>query len=528
MSSLLRHFQLQPHGRDLLTPSAEFWLFSARAIITVMAVTEMLAWGYLGSLFGEGQARWFSAAFVGGAVFVVVWMIDASLVTLDRAWREHAIALGHQKALSKERAVPLWLTLGLRVALLFGSLYITSPYLAQIVFVRDIQRINDTEATSNLENVRTSIAERYKAQLSDVVIALQQREEKLNLEVAGKGLSGVPGRGAATKALEDQVAELRKDVAALQQKRDAELAALDALTGDWQTNRDRLQANYNVQLPRASVSQNSKALDVLRQRPENQATELAIKAFLAFIFVGLLLLKMFEPSSVRLYMSDVLQQEYQRYKTGVYDDYLPPGERSDKGITAQALYDFIASVWVPRSTRAIQDAEAQARARSTQRSVKELEAVYAASIAELDDARRRRDSITAREADARQSLTGLRAAIDVVNGDITRATNHLKRMLDGDSSNMSTETRLERTEIKEGLRKKLAEANAALEKLIENVPIEEEKAARALSELQHAEQTVRNRQQYVNNLSKQINDLRISATAQAFANPQNAATTHRE
>ena len=50
--------------------------------------------------------------------------------------------------------------------------------------------------------------------------------------------------------------------------------------------------------------------------------------FLALIFAGLLLLKLFEPSSVRLYLSDVLQQEFSRYLAGTFDPMLPATERS--------------------------------------------------------------------------------------------------------------------------------------------------------------------------------------------------------
>jgi hypothetical protein len=58
-----------------------------------------------------------------------------------------------------------------------------------------------------------------------------------------------------------------------------------------------------------------------------QNTEIAVKAFLAFVFFGLLLLKLFEPTSIRLYMSEVLQQEYLRYLAGTFDEVLPDSEQ---------------------------------------------------------------------------------------------------------------------------------------------------------------------------------------------------------
>src|SRR5258708_14420864 len=109
--SLLRHLEFQPHGKNLLTSSAAFWLFSARVLVFAMATCEAGAWAYLGYLFGDGLTRWIGAAFTGAIIFLVVWMIDVSLITMDRAWHEHAKEiLGHQSA-DLERILRTWSTL---------------------------------------------------------------------------------------------------------------------------------------------------------------------------------------------------------------------------------------------------------------------------------------------------------------------------------------------------------------------------------------------------------------------------------
>src|SRR5262245_17919340 len=102
-ASFLGHAQLKPHGDSLLTSSAAFWLNSARVLVFLMAGSEAIAWGYLGYLFGDGMVRWIGAAVTGGVIFLVVWMIDASLITMDRAWREHSAALLGQTFTDNDR-----------------------------------------------------------------------------------------------------------------------------------------------------------------------------------------------------------------------------------------------------------------------------------------------------------------------------------------------------------------------------------------------------------------------------------------
>ncbi len=141
MLALTRHLQFRPHGDKLLTSSATFWLFSARVLVFAMAISEAIGWSYLGYLFGEGAGRWASAAFVGVAIFLVVWMIDVSLITLDRAWDEHArLVLGLPDTSPRGRKLRDASTFVIRIALLLASLTITAPYLAQVVFHNDPRR----------------------------------------------------------------------------------------------------------------------------------------------------------------------------------------------------------------------------------------------------------------------------------------------------------------------------------------------------------------------------------------------------
>jgi hypothetical protein len=124
----------------------------------------------------------------------------------------------------------------------------------------------------------------------------------------------------------------------------------DELARNWRANRDGLSAVYNMNLPQTSILENREGLEELEKHPGNRGTELAIRAFLFFIFAGLLLLKLLAPDSVRRCFSEVLQHAYVRYAAEAFDEFLHPVERSKVNpslMSPQRLYDFLAPFGSP-------------------------------------------------------------------------------------------------------------------------------------------------------------------------------------
>jgi hypothetical protein len=232
---------------------------------------------------------------------------------------------------------------------LAASVSITVPYLAQIVFHKDIEQFTATEATQAIDQARQIVVQKFDSAIARKNEEIAVKRAEYEAEIAGKGLSGLYGEGPVAKAKLSDALRLEGERDSLLAERDRTLAEFNRLSGEWASNREKLAASYNVNLPKASILQNRKALEEMRKRPENRQTELALKAFMWFIFAGLLLLKLFEPRSVRLYMSEVLQQEYLRYKAGTFDEWLPDGEKSttEFKMSPQRLYAFLVSTWLP-------------------------------------------------------------------------------------------------------------------------------------------------------------------------------------
>lgn len=467
MRTLRRHLQFRPHEDRLLTSSAEFWFLSARILVFVMASCEAIAWGYLGFLFGEGFTRWIGAAFAGITIFVVVWMIDVSLITMDRAWREHSAAiLKPESAPVRDKTYRDLFTFGLRIALLAGSLTITAPYLAQVVFQKDIERFIDAEATAAIDQSRKQLAATYDTGIEKKNIEIQNQRAALEREVAGKGLSGRYGMGPAAQAMSRGLDKLETELLAAVQEKEEALNTYASLAQDWRKNREQFAATYNVSLPEVSILENRKALEDLRKRPENRSTELAIKAFLAFIFAGLLLLKLFEPNSVRLYLSEVLQQEYRRYKAGTFDLLLPDTEKSNVAgftMTPQRLYDFLTRVWGPGRQLEYQEADSRAATQS----LRALESIRAQIRQDIEQVRPARDVASDAMVRAKRDLDELNSAIAIVEGDIQNYQSRLNPRtatapLDHEGHLEYEEARLA---IQAEVREKLAHADLAMSKL---------------------------------------------------------------
>lgn len=515
MNPLLRHLQLRPHGDNLLTSSAAFWLFSARAIIVAMGLSEAVAWGRLGYVFGERSIGWIAAGAVSTTILIVVWMIDVSLITMDRAWREHAAAILGYKTGGHGNSLRVGFTVLMRVSLLFGSLYITAPYLAQVVFYKDIQRFIDNEATANIDKTREEFIAKMDSAIATKSGEVAARRFTLEKEVAGGGISGRYGFGPAAQTIAAELKKQETEQEQLVAEKNARLSTYNTLAGDWRANRDLLAARYNVALPQTSILENTRALDALRQRPEYQSTELAVKAFLAFIFFGLLLLKLFEPASIRLYMSEVLQQEYVRYLAGTFDEVLPDTERSTvkpSPMTPQRLYDFLMNEWSKDHHLQAQHDRGVTRLRAMARGVNEFTSLRTQLTEDVQNAETAYEEACSAVSEVRQSLIELDSALNIAKAGKKEYEEQLKGWRREGEKLTNPHSRLQHLRLSDELRQQLTEANQLLDRLRESKPSEQRRLNRAIEDQKYWQQELGKRREELTGVSRRISDLRRQAT----------------
>src|SRR5512134_3544538 len=137
--SLLSQFTLRPHGDQLLSPTARFWVFCARVLIMIMATAEAVSWGYVGSLFGSGIMSFVTGLAAATSLFFVIWLADATFVTMDTSRAHYQRLLFTEDQAAGEMDQRKFLAgLVVRGLIVVVSLWVTAPFLAQLVFQRDV------------------------------------------------------------------------------------------------------------------------------------------------------------------------------------------------------------------------------------------------------------------------------------------------------------------------------------------------------------------------------------------------------
>lgn len=323
-SGLARILSLKPFGDELLTRSADFWIFCARLLILAMATAEGLAWGYMGWLISARQP-WLTAAVAGAFIFVLIWIVDVSFMTLDTARGRYTRA--DEDPAIDQRRERLKLAGGVagRIAIVTASLLITAPFLAQAIFAGDVRDEMTRRNSAMIASTRAGLDQTHAARIAELRRNVATLERERVAEAAGVGPSGRYGRGPALETIERQLAETREQLAAAETARAAALERFDALSPAELGNR------YGIQLLSPGINSSGIVLEGLLSNPQFNRAEIAVRAFLAFLFLGLLILKLFQPRSVAVYYSEELHSLHDEWERGLFDAYLPAAERSDNG-----------------------------------------------------------------------------------------------------------------------------------------------------------------------------------------------------
>jgi hypothetical protein len=327
---MLRRLSLKPYGDELLTGGADFWIFSARLIVLTMALAEAMAWGYMGALISRAYPL-LTAAIAAIFVFILIWIIDATFMTLDlsRGFYERML-IGKKESPTLEK-LKLAGGIGARVAIVSASLFITAPFLAQAIFAGDVHdemvRLNAGAISAKRVEIEKPFLARA-ATLQGEQTALEQQRVQ---EVAGAGPSGRYGRGPVLETIERQLAEKREQIASIEVARAAALSRFDSLS------RPELEAQHGVRFIEPGVQSSGALLDDLLESEQFGGAEIAVRAFLAFLFLGLLILKLFQPRSVAVYFNEQLHSIWDEYRKGLFDHWLPERERAGESGTMEPL-----------------------------------------------------------------------------------------------------------------------------------------------------------------------------------------------
>ncbi len=329
MGILFQTLTLRPYGNHLLTVSGRFSLVVANVLIVAIAIVEGFAWGYFGSSLSASYSVW-SGLLVAIMAVVVTWCIDCSLITYDsaKAYYEEKI-FGHQQSPSS-----LWhqLHIGsispyvLRIAFAIGSMTITAPYLSQAIFSIDIAKQTQAERDSQIATGREHIQNVHSPLLVELQQQMDSLSQQLTYEVSGKKGSGKYGAGPVARSIEAHLQATQLRIKQQQAAYDAELNAYDQAIQ--QADETLLAKKWHINLIVDSPKQRELQMQKIAQTPAYIQTKQRIYGGLILLIVAFLTLKMLPNRSLKIYFSDVLQQEWLRYQQGAFDDWLDEKDKS--------------------------------------------------------------------------------------------------------------------------------------------------------------------------------------------------------
>lgn len=320
LRSLSKLFRLKPYENQLVDGMAELWLILAAVNIGAIALCDAIAWGYFGYTTSQGLLAYVSAGLAGLIVLALVGSLDAMFVMHDRSSKE--ASSGTRWKVRRDH-----LAIGARIVLVILTFTITAPFLTQLVFMRDIEASIRRSNEQTIATKRADLATSFDRRIGELRGSVTARQRDLENEIAGSGASGRYGQGPTASAIEREIADVQAVIASEESAKATELTTFDQAVATPEVLANR----YGIDLVREGPNTRARVIADMESSPAFRATRRTIKAFLLFMFLGLVCLKLFQPESVRIYYSARLQAAHMRMKAGVFNHRLDPREHPEAG-----------------------------------------------------------------------------------------------------------------------------------------------------------------------------------------------------
>lgn len=311
---------------NLLTTNAASYLTGVCVIMSLVALTEAIAWGHFGTNLTPEQPL-IGKVVVGLLAFFVIWYFDRMLVTQDLLAKEHSHTLeGEEKPASawEKFKIGSYAIFVVRLGIVVASVWVTSGFITQLVFKADIEKEMQSQYKQNIETAKQTIIGKLDKKIQERESHLKSLHDKLQKEIGGKRGSGY-GKGAVAKSIEQEILaseNILNDIKT--EKQTTEQAINQAIIN----NDEQTLKTFGIEVVKDSPIFRQQAVDKFSQDPAFKKMRRTVEVGLALISIILVLSKLFQTKNVQLYYSEKLQELWGNYKEGYYDDYLPNREKS--------------------------------------------------------------------------------------------------------------------------------------------------------------------------------------------------------
>lgn len=307
-------------------------------IMLLVSTAEAVAWGYLGSTFSPSHqyAGWMLS---GLFVFMLMWFFDRSLLTSDLLENEHiktlngeVITKGTADAISGKIKLffqEAWhlKSFFLRLGVVALSIYITAPYMTQIAFKADIENGIQNRYQEAVNAYKLTLIKQMDSELDRIQAKVEQTNTKLQSEISGgkNSQSRRYGFGASAQAIQNELNDLKEDYVSKQAIKTKKIREIEQAVE--LNNYPALRA-LGIRIDKDSPVFRNEIVAELEKKEAFWHTEIGIRAFLVILAVILFSMKLMQPRTLKIYYSSLLQEKWNLYCLGRFDDFLPQQDRS--------------------------------------------------------------------------------------------------------------------------------------------------------------------------------------------------------
>lgn len=308
----------------LLTAGGASYLTVISVIVFLAALSEGFAWGHFGSTFTPDNP-YLGGVVLGSFIFMLFWFFDKKMVTQDMMAEEHAKTLDGEDYVPNfwKKCIPYFVFMA-RLAIVITSLYFTAPFLTQLVFKTDIENEMAIQYQNNINQAKDETLGKIERKINEQQTHIQTLHDKLQNEIAGKKGSKY-GKGPVAQSIQQEIDEANTHLDELKTNFDNDKLKLETAIAN---NDEQTLKSFGILMVKDSPIFRENAINKFKQEPAFKNTQYAVDGFLILVGVILILSKLLQPKSLKMYYSSRLQEAWSSYVKGNYDDYLPESEKS--------------------------------------------------------------------------------------------------------------------------------------------------------------------------------------------------------
>ncbi len=358
--SIYNTLLLRPHGDSLLLPESRRWTLFTSILAITLAGLEGSTWS---KIFEIALPEYHSVSIVVFIlIFIVIWILDATFITSDSSkpiyqltrksnfeinnnnvsiyldfskwnWNLSFSLIKDFVVLIKELSVKLsWLVfwVGGRIAIITFSAIVTAPTLGGLLLEKEILNKLDEENNKQRAQLIYEVEKKYRERENILLSSKEKAQNDLEQEVAGKKGSGKYGIGKVAEQIRYRIEDIKQSLIKLESQKNMEIDSIKHLS------LEKLQSNYGITVRVDSVRTRKEIQESLSNDYitifgigtfSGTSIEKAVIIFVFAVFLGMVLLKMTQPRSVKIYYNQELQEMYLSYCKGLYDNLIDTKER---------------------------------------------------------------------------------------------------------------------------------------------------------------------------------------------------------